>query len=345
MKLSGKGRTKVIVVGIVVILAVSVVVSYYLVDRPVEIEVDEGKAEESVAYLREDEPGKRLDLIETAETEVEDYGHLSFQVELKSVLEWSHAQEISLGLKASGDFDEELDLETFKFTAVETEENDGVLNHIDFMTSYSDIDNGDIWPPSENLGGVVSSDPDHPAYIGYDLHSNDFEVENEISWEIPKENIGEDFTLELQAVVDGKISEKIVSTVLIHIEEPYTVFKILGEDGGEYGYPTELDVGEYGTISASVKNREHEQMNYTLVVGLGEKYGDMEMKGELPADYNFTFSSNETGYRTNLSLDHEEVWNQSMSFSIEEAGEYRLSFFLLRDGEVYRQLHIRVEVG
>lgn len=197
MASSGEGISKTIVITVVIFLALGVVGSYYLVNRPVEIEVEEGEAEETVAYLGEDENNRNLDVRATAETEVEDHGDLSFKVEPRSIFFGTYTHNLMLELKAIGDFDEELDLETFKFTAVETEENEGVLNHIDFMMSESDIDHGEVWPPSENVGGITSFDPDTPAYIGYDLHSNEFEVQNEILWRIPEENVGEDFTLEL----------------------------------------------------------------------------------------------------------------------------------------------------
>lgn len=149
--------------------------------------------------------------------------------------------------------------------------------------------------------------------------------------------------------MDGQISEKVASTVLIHIKsrddiETFTQFSVLGEDGIEADYPTELEVGEYGTISTLVKNNEYEPVDYELVVGLGEEYEDMEYEGELPSDYNFTFSSNNTYFRTDLSLEHGEAWNQTMNFSIDETGRYKLSLFLLRDGEIYRNLHLWVEV-
>ncbi|MFW6305674.1 MAG: DUF1616 domain-containing protein, partial [Candidatus Saliniplasma sp.] len=303
-----------------------------------------------VAYLDEDEYSKSLDLSTTAETIVEGHGSLKFEVESRSMLGWSQSQIISLDLKAMRDFDEELDLETIKFTAVETEENEEVLNHINFMMSRSKIENGEVWPYSENVEGVRSRDPDHPAYVGYDLNSTDFEVQNEIRWELPDENVGEDFTLELQAVLDGQISQEIVSTVFIHIKdrddiETFTEFSVLGEEGIEADYPTDLEVGEYGTISTVVTNHEHEPVDYEIVVGLGEEYEDMEYEGELPSDYNFTFSSNDTYYSTDLSLNHGEGWNQTMNFSIGEPGRYKLSLFLVRDGEIYRDLHLWVDVS
>ncbi|MFP4143354.1 MAG: hypothetical protein ACLFSM_09335, partial [Thermoplasmata archaeon] len=137
MELSGESRTKYIVVGIVILLTIGAVGSYYLVIRPVEIEIEEGEAEETVAYLGEDEPNRNLDLSAPAETDVEGYGDLKFEVESKSMLKWPYSQEISLDLKAIGDFDEELDLESLKFTAVETEENEDLPNHINFMMSRS----------------------------------------------------------------------------------------------------------------------------------------------------------------------------------------------------------------
>ncbi|MFW6197165.1 MAG: DUF1616 domain-containing protein, partial [Thermoplasmatota archaeon] len=125
----------------------------------------------------------------------------------------------------------------------------------------------------------------------------------------------------------------------------FTEFSVLGEEGIEADYPTDLEVGEYGTISTVVTNHEHEPVDYEIVVGLGEEYEDMEYEGELPSDYNFTFSSNDTYYSTDLSLNHGEGWNQTMNFSIGEPGRYKLSLFLVRDGVIYRDLHLWVDVS
>jgi len=124
--------------------------------------------------------------------------------------------------------------------------------------------------------------------------------------------------------------------------ERFTEFGILGEGGMADDYPTNLTVNENGTFSVMVINREHESVNYTLAIGLGYEFEEMNSIGELNQEenYNFTLTDNNTYRQTDLSLEHGEKWNQTMNYSVEQGGFYRLSFFLLRDGEVYRDLHL-----
>jgi len=125
--------------------------------------------------------------------------------------------------------------------------------------------------------------------------------------------------------------------------ERFTEFGILGEGGEADDYPNNLTVNETGTFSVTVVNREYERVNYTLVVGLGYTYEDMEREIE-HTDYKFELPSNNSYIQTDLELEHEEKWNQTMNYSVGEEGVYKLSFFLLREGEVYRNLHLWIEI-
>lgn len=126
--------------------------------------------------------------------------------------------------------------------------------------------------------------------------------------------------------------------------ERFTEFYLLGEGGMADDYPWNLTVNESGTLSVGIINREHEEVNYTLVIGLGLNYEDMERIGDLPSNLDFTLPSNNTYRDSRISLDHKEKWEQTIELSIETPGQYRLSFFLLRDGEVYRNTHIWTNV-
>ena len=128
--------------------------------------------------------------------------------------------------------------------------------------------------------------------------------------------------------------------------ERFTEFGLLGERGKADDYPTNLAENEIGTFSVMVVNREYEKVNYTLVIGLGYEFDEMEYAGELNQDQNYTFHlpENNTYRQTSLTLDHEEKWNQTMNYSVGEEGFYKLSFFLLRDEEVYRNLHLWIEI-
>ncbi|MFP4000834.1 MAG: DUF1616 domain-containing protein [Thermoplasmata archaeon] len=126
--------------------------------------------------------------------------------------------------------------------------------------------------------------------------------------------------------------------------ERFTEFGILGENGTADDYPTNMTVGEPGTVSVMIVNREYEFVNYTLAIGLGESYGNMSDTGEIPDNYNFTLSANNTYKHTGVSLGHEERWNQTMNFTIATSSHFKLSMFLIRDGEVYRYLHLWVQV-
>lgn len=50
--------------------------------------------------------------------------------------------------------------------------------------------------------------------------------------------------------------------------EPYTEFYVLGSQENASNYPTNLSVGETGTITIGITNHEHRNMEYTVVLVL-----------------------------------------------------------------------------
>ncbi len=148
-------------------------------------------------------------------------------------------------------------------------------------------------------------------------------------------------------VVSGALGYHIATTP--RTGERFTEFGILGPGGMADDYPSELMVNETGTVIVMAINREHETVNYTLCIGLGDverNYENMERLGEIPQDHNVSLPRNNTYRHTELTLDHEEEWNRWINFSIEQSSDdpYKVSFFLLRDQEVYRSTHIWVDV-
>jgi uncharacterized membrane protein len=126
--------------------------------------------------------------------------------------------------------------------------------------------------------------------------------------------------------------------------EQFTELYVLGEQGMADDYPTNLTVNETGHITIGAINREHESVDYTLVVGFGYGFENMTRVGEIPDDSNITLERNNTYYDTEFSLNHNERWNQSLNFSVSQPGEYKLYMCLLKDGEFYIDIHFWIDV-
>jgi len=154
-----------------------------------------------------------------------------------------------------------------------------------------------------------------------------------------------------KALVVGTVVLLIVSGALaVHIAttprtgERFTQFYVLGAGQMADEYPNELDVGERGNIIVGAINNEHGSVDYTLVIGLGIDLEMMGSQGEFPDDNNLSFPSNNSYYYVDFSLQHEEKIEYDVNFTVEETGEYKLVMYLLRDDEIYRNLHLWIDV-
>ena len=110
------------------------------------------------------------------------------------------------------------------------------------------------------------------------------------------------------------------------VGERFTEFYILGPSGKADGYPTNLTVGESGTVIVGVVNHEYENVSYRIV---------------------FALDSETIGVIDDVRLRHEEVWQQNFAFAPVRAGDgMKLEFFLFRDGveAPYRSLHLWITV-
>lgn len=126
--------------------------------------------------------------------------------------------------------------------------------------------------------------------------------------------------------------------------EQFTELYVLGPEGMADDYPTNLTANETGEVIIGTINREHQEVNYTLGVGLGDSYGNMTLLGNIPSDYNITYDRNNTYYSTSFTLNNDEKWNHTLNFSISRSGKYKFNIFLLRDEKVYRSIHLWVTV-
>ena len=108
--------------------------------------------------------------------------------------------------------------------------------------------------------------------------------------------------------------------------ERFTEFYILGPGGKAYDYPTEVTAGNKSTVIVGVVNHEYSLMNYSLQVSLD----------------NYTFLDRE------ISLDHNQTWQEPVSYVLRKIGDgQKLQFLLYRQGNFtapYRDLHLWVNV-
>ncbi|WP_254538294.1 DUF1616 domain-containing protein [Halomarina litorea] len=106
--------------------------------------------------------------------------------------------------------------------------------------------------------------------------------------------------------------------------DPYTEFYVLGENGTAE-YPTNLSVGEAGTVVVGVDNHEQESVTYEVVAVLGEREVD----------------------RRSVTVGDDETWRGTVEVTPREAGETELRFLLYRGGsdEPYRQLRLTLDVS
>ncbi len=108
--------------------------------------------------------------------------------------------------------------------------------------------------------------------------------------------------------------------------EKFTEFYILGSVGKAYDYPTNVTSGNNSTLIVGVVNHEYAPVNYTMRIVL----------------------ANSTILQRNMTLQHNETWQQMENYSLERIGDQqKLEFLLYKEGNFtgpYRDLHLWVNV-
>ncbi len=156
-----------------------------------------------------------------------------------------------------------------------------------------------------------------------------------ISIELPK---GEEFT-----VVDKILTIILVITMIIAVcslfyvitapkeGEKFSEFYILDENGTAENYPSNLTIGDNGTVIVGVVCREHERTSYTVEIGLVNLTGERE---------------NRTLWRNNFTLEHDQLNEIIFQFNVSDNGTFKLQFLLYIDDikEPHRELHLWINV-
>ena len=92
------------------------------------------------------------------------------------------------------------------------------------------------------------------------------------------------------------------------VGEGFTEFYVLASEGKATAYPKELKVGQESRVTIGVVNNEHETMSYRLEVRVGG------------------VKTNEIG---SIILEHDEKWEEIVTFTLSKAGEEQKVEFLL----------------
>lgn len=129
------------------------------------------------------------------------------------------------------------------------------------------------------------------------------------------------FALLLVIAIGGVIA---VAVFPVPLTTANTELYILGANGTAANYPSNLTVGEQGTVTVGITNNEHRQMTYRLVAKSAAS----------------TFVSRE------VTVARGETWEDEVTFSFESPGEKTVEFLLYKgeSEEVYRRVYVQVNV-
>lgn len=147
-----------------------------------------------------------------------------------------------------------------------------------------------------------------------------------VPWKAEK-GIDRTLSITLFAVIIIALGTFLYGILAPGVGEKFTELYILGAEGKAADYPKELTLGKAASVTVGLINREQTTARYKVMVTLdGEKIGET---GEVP-------------------LNHDEKWEQVVTFTPQKTGaDLKLEFLLFRDGgaEVYQKpLHLWVTV-
>ena len=143
--------------------------------------------------------------------------------------------------------------------------------------------------------------------------------------------------------------------------EKFTEFYILGPGGKAYDYPTEVRAGNNSMVIVGVVNHEYRRTNYTMEIQLNNTPPiDILLNG---TEENNSLSNETTMLsareydrsapivpilKMNLSLPHNQTWERTVSYVLDEPGDrQKLQFLLYKEDNFtapYRDLHLWVNV-
>lgn len=126
------------------------------------------------------------------------------------------------------------------------------------------------------------------------------------------------------------------------VGERFTEFYILGPDGKATGYPTNLTAGEQGRLIVGITNQEHAPVRYDARM-IAQEGTFVNASG----NRTFQVDANRTLATWAPSLEHNETWEENVTVSLQDPGQYRLLFHLDMPNateQPYRRLHLWINV-
>ncbi len=157
-------------------------------------------------------------------------------------------------------------------------------------------------------------------------------IKNEIREEGERGWVDKALTIILILSIIASIVALVYVVVTPKEGEKFTEFYILGPGGKAYDYPTEVRAGNNSTVIVGVVNHEYRLTNYTM---------EIQLNNTPAVDILLIM-------RMNLSLQHNDTWEQPLTYILDETGDrQKLQFLLYKEGNFsapYRDLHLWVNV-
>ena len=206
------------VIPIVAMLAVTMIVAGYRYEGE-PIEVVEGYQTLEVEYR--ENLVEETDLTDkyyenetaTAVTTVNNESTLELNVEMfMSSITGPGNYQTKIWLSAEGEFSDDLDPDEIRLTAQGLDGKNTIQNALDFETSQNEGTNASFvdWEETEKIN--TGARGEHEAFITFDVEEGEFHINTRVETRINEENIGNQYSYEFQAILDG-LSEEVSSTV------------------------------------------------------------------------------------------------------------------------------------
>jgi uncharacterized membrane protein len=164
------------------------------------------------------------------------------------------------------------------------------------------------------------------------------------------------FSFEFKPPFENSLQDKIITTVLIiliilstvlgiylfkfhHENESFSEFYILGPEKRISNYPRNIFIDEEKMVYLGINNREYESVDYEVRIFLNSRRNLREVD-----NLNNIFLEPNSGYLFKQSIDHNQEFQSPLYFKINRSGNFDLNFQLIKGGEVYRELVLKLYV-
>lgn len=135
-------------------------------------------------------------------------------------------------------------------------------------------------------------------------------------------------TIILVILILASVAVLVYVVVMPKQGEKFTEFYILGPGGMAGDYPTNMVIGDSGTVIVGVVNHEYATINYSMAL---------------------VMENESSTYDTTIRLEHNETWEQTITFTPSKVGDdMKLQFLLFKENNKsvpYRDLHLWIDVS